>query len=82
MLSEESSPGSWCHSKYGTEESEREIKQKPEKWGGRITNKEMKQKEPPFTEPLCAHFTRYLTQVSQESCKESLALILEMWKVL
>ena len=47
-----------------------------------ITNKEMKQKEPPFTEPLCAHFTRYLTQVSQESCKESLALILEMWKVL
>ena len=47
-----------------------------------VKDKEMKQKEPPFTEPLCAHFTRYLTQVSQESCKESLALILEMWKVL
>lgn len=34
-----------------------------------ITNEEMKQKQPPFTEPLCAYFTRYLTQVSQESCK-------------
>ena len=32
-------------------------------------SKQMKQKEPPFTEPLRAYFTRYLTQVSQESCK-------------